>query len=329
MNRTFTSCLGGSIDEYLELKEALGRRFATERRVLEKLDDFIAALGASDMSQSEFDTWCRTQLHLSSTVRRNHMRIVRNFCLYRQRTRPDNFIPNADLFPAPHQPIRPYVFCERDIMQLLQTCATLSPTSRSPLRPQVYRLAVVLLYTTGLRRGELVRLTLNDYDARARTLHVRESKFHKSRYLPLSIDANLAVQEYLAARRKLRLTMHREAPLLCHGNAGQRPYLGEGVWRGMHELMKTAAVRTSDGRVPRVHDYRHGFAISALLRFYRTGTDLQTKLPLLTAYMGHVSIVSTAYYLSFVPELAAAASDRFCSLYGDLVQALPEGEHHE
>lgn len=328
MKRTFTSCLGDSIDEYLSLKEALGRRFATERRLLEKLDAFMAALGAGQMSQTEFDAWCRTQLHLSSTVRRNHMRIVRNFCVYRQRSRPDIFVPNRDLFPTPHQPIRPYVFSERDIMLLLQRCATLSPTSRSPLRPQVYRLAVVLLYTTGLRRGELTRLTLNDYDARAQTLHVRESKFHKSRYLPLSIDADQEIQDYLTAKRKRRLTMHREAPLLCHGNAGQRPYRGDGMWHALHELMTSAGVRTSDGRVPRVHDYRHGFAISALLRFYRTGIDLQSKLPLLAAYMGHVSVVSTAYYLSFVPELAAAASDRFGSRYGDLVQIQPEGEHH-
>lgn len=329
MKSKFTSCLGGCVDEYLALMEALGRRYSTERWVLEKLDAFMAAQGASDLSQTEFDIWCRTQLHLSSTVRRNHMRIVRNLCLYRRRTRPDSFVPNPDLFPAPHQPIRPYVFSERDIVLLLKTCATLSKTSNSPLRAQVYRLAVVLLYTTGLRRGELSRFRHNDYDARARTLHVRESKFHKSRYLPLSIDANQEIQEYLTVKRRLRLTMHSEAALLCHGNAGERPYRGDGLWQGMHELMTNAGVRTRDGRVPRVHDYRHGFAISALLRLYRAGADLQTKLPLLAAYMGHVSIVSTEYYLSFVPELAAAASDRFCSRYGDLVQALPEGEHHE
>lgn len=328
MKKTFTSCLGDSIERYLQLKEALGRRFAIERRVLELLDDFMTEVDASDISQTEFDAWCRKQLPVSSTVRRNRMRIVRNFCLYRQRTRPNSFVPNADLFPAPHQPIRPYLFSEQDITQLLRTCATLSPSYRSPLRPQVYRLAVVLLYTTGLRRRELIRLTLNDYDVRARTLYVRESKFHRSRYLPLSFDANQEIQEYFTARRKLRLSMHVGAPLLCNGNARERPYSGEGLWRGIHALMKTAGVRTADGRVPRVHDYRHGFAISALLRFYRTGIDLQTKLPLLAAYMGHVSIASTEHYLSFVPELATAASDRFCARYGDLVQALPEGDHH-
>jgi integrase/recombinase XerD len=328
MKKTFTSCLGGSIDRYLKLKEALGRRFAIERRVLEQLDDFMIEAAAEDLSQVEFDDWCRTQRHISSGVRRNRMRIVRNFCLYRQRTCPNIFIPNADLFPTRHQAIRPYVFSDRDIMQLLRTCTMLSPTPWSPLRPQVYRLAVVLLYTTGLRRGELIRLTLHDYDSRTRTLHVRESKFHRSRYVPLSADAAQEIQHYLAARRTLRLPMKADAPLLFSGNAQERPYSGEGLWHGMHVLMKTAGVRKADGQVPRVHDYRHGFAICVLLRFYRAGVDLQAKLPLLATYMGHISIASTEYYLSFLPEIATAASDRFCARYGTLVQEAPEGDHH-
>jgi integrase/recombinase XerD len=96
----------------------------------------------------------------------------------------------------------------------------------------------------------------------------------------------------------------------------------------MHVLMTSAGVRKADGQVPRVHDYRHGFAICVLLRFYRTGADLQTKLPLLATYMGHIFIASTEYYLSFLPDLAAADSDRFCARYGTLVQELPEGDHH-
>jgi len=328
MKKIFTSCLGDSIDRYLNLKEALGRRFAIERRVLEQLDDFMIEAAVKDFSQVEFDDWCRVQLHISPGVRRNRMRIVRNFCLYRQRTCPNSFIPNADLFPARHQAIRPYVFSDTDILQLLRTCTMLSPTPWSPLRPQVYRLAVVLLYTTGMRRGELIRLTLNDYNSRTRTLHVRESKFHKSRYVPLSSDANQEIQQYLAARRTLRLPMKADAPLLCSGNAQERPYSGAGLWHGMHVLMTSAGVRKADGQVPRVHDYRHGFAICVLLRFYRTGADLQTKLPLLATYMGHISIASTEYYLSFLPDLAAAASDRFCARYGTLVQELPEGDHH-
>jgi integrase/recombinase XerD len=328
MKKIFTSCLGDTIDRYLRLKEALGRCFAVERRVLGQLDDFMVERAADDLSQVEFDGWCGTQRHILSGVRRNRMRIVRNFCLYRKRTYPNSFVPNIDLFPARHQPVRPYVFSDTDIIQLLRACATLAATPRFPLLPHAYRLAVVLLHTTGVRRRELIRLTLDDYDSKTRTLLVRESKFHKSRYLPLSSDANREIQQYLANRRILRLPMKADAPLLCNGNAQERPYSGSGLWQGMHALMETAGVRKADGQVPRVHDYRHGFAISVLLRFYRTGVDLQAKLPLLATYMGHISIASTEYYLSFLPELAAAASDRFCAHYGTLIQVLPEGDHH-
>lgn len=92
--------------------------------------------------------------------------------------------------------------------------------------------------------------------------------------------------------------------------------------------MKGTGVRKADGQVPRIHDYRHGFAISVLLQFYRAGVDLQAKLPLLATYMGHISIASTEYYLPFLPEVAAAAGDRFRERYGTLIQELPEGGHH-
>src|SRR5207248_3334546 len=143
--------------------------------------------------------------------------------------------------------------------------SALRPSLTSPLRRENLRLAIVLLYTTGLRRGELVSLTLSDYDADQRTLLIRESKFHKSRVVPLSRD-------------------------------------GAGCWTAPCPPYSLSQHADSDehGRVPRVHDFRHAFAITALMRWYRAGVDVQARLPLLATYMGHVSIVSTAYYLQFV-----------------------------
>jgi integrase/recombinase XerD len=106
--QTFTSCLGNTIKRYLQMMEALGRRFASERRVLELLDDFMTERKARDFRQEHFDSWCSTLMHLASTVRRDRMRIVRNFCLYRCRSRPDRFVPNAALFPSP-QPAHPSI----------------------------------------------------------------------------------------------------------------------------------------------------------------------------------------------------------------------------
>lgn len=202
MKTSTESWLSPLILRYLDLKKALGRGFAIERRVLETLGDFLESTAAADLTQCEFERWCKTHTHLTPGVRRNRMRIVRNFCLYRRRTEPNCFVPDLDGFPHPHQPVQPYIFSETEIVRLLQATTYLRPVVRCPLRRQFFRVAIVLLYTAGLRRGELLRLTLQDYDPEARTLFVRESKFHKSRYLPLSADA-----------RRTRSLPRRTAPI--------------------------------------------------------------------------------------------------------------------
>jgi integrase len=101
---------------------------------------------------------------------------------------------------------------------------------------------------------------------------------------------------------------------------GLRPYTGTGISGGIHALFKAAGVEDSEGRRPRIHDLRHSFAVGALIRWYVEGADVQSNLPKLALYMGHVSIVSTAYYLHFLPKLRAIASDRFESAYGDLIR---------
>jgi site-specific recombinase XerD len=112
----------------------------------------MARTGAADLTEVEFEDWCKTQARLSPTVRRNAMRIVRNFCLYRRRTDPHCFVPDRCLFPAPHQAVQPHIFSEAQIARLLQATAKVPTSPRYVLRPRVLRLAVVLLYTTGLRR---------------------------------------------------------------------------------------------------------------------------------------------------------------------------------
>lgn len=329
--RSFSSAVGPVMTRYLALKQALGRRYANERAVLQSLDSLLAGDGGprSDLTLVTFTRWTQTLGRLTPTVRRNHLRIVRNFCLYRRRTTPTGFVPDPALFPPPHPPRRPYIFTEGEIARLLRATRTLARTPGSPLRPDVFRLALVLLYTTGLRRGELLRLTIGDYDPRDRTVLVRESKFHKSRVLPLSPDAVRELEAYLRTRRRRHLPVSPELPLLWNGYGGGRTYSGHGLGQGFRGLLAAARIRPPDGRLPRIHDVRHSFAVHALLRWYRAGDDPQAKLPLLATYMGHVSIASTHYYLPFVEPLGTAANLRFATRYGTLLgpgPARPGGE---
>lgn len=307
----FSSVIGSAVFSYLALKKALGRRFTSETAILAHLDRFLATRASSDsgLTPEAFAEWTLTFEHLTPTVRRNWMRNVRNLCLYLRRTDPGCFVPDPTGFPAPHVPRRPHIFTEGQVLRLLHTAADFRPRSTAPLHAEGLRLAIVLLYTAGLRRGELARLVLSDYDPVEHTLLVRASKFYKSRLVALSKDATHEMELYLRARRSL--PHDADAPLLVSRSRGLRSRSGGGLGRSLRRLFRCADVRTAQGKLPRVHDMRHTHAVHALLRWYRAGVDVQAKLPALSASMGHVSIVSTAYYLSLLEPVAEAASVRF------------------
>jgi integrase/recombinase XerD len=187
---TFSSQLARTLARYVDLKRSLGQRFDLATHTLKSLDRFLHEQAAKypDLTAAAFQAWCRAHEHLASGVRRRRMRQVYNFCLYRRRTNPQCYVPDPTWFPKPHQRIWPHIFSEQEVARLLTAAARLKRVSWSPLRPEVIRLALVLLFTTGIRRGELLRLTLSDYDRENATLLIRESKFHKSRLLPLNSD---------------------------------------------------------------------------------------------------------------------------------------------
>jgi integrase/recombinase XerD len=321
----FSSRLATALARYVGLKRALGRRFDNPTRTLQSLDRFLQAHATAypDLNAAAFQAWCRTQEHVASGSRRARMLEVYNFCLYRRRTEPRCFVPNPVSFPKPHQILQPYIFSEQEVARLLRAASRLKRVRSSPLRPEVIRLAIVLLFTTGIRRGELVRLTLSDYDRRDATLLIRESKFHKSRLLPLNGDIVDEMERYLRARALRKLPISSDTALIWNATRGGRAYSGTNLRGCLRPVLQQCSIFTAKGQLPRVHDFRHAFAVNALLRWYRQGADVGAKLPLLSTYMGHVSIVSTHYYLRWIEPLRTAASTKFASHYGRLVVPEP------
>lgn len=317
----FSSALAAVFRRYVDLKRALGREFSVQRRVLHSLDRFLSdpTNNSRDLTPRAFQQWCDIQGDLTSGVRRFRMQTIYNFCLYRRRTEPHCFVPVPSLFPLPHQKIKPYIVSESDAAELLAACSCLRRISTSPLRAEVIHLAVALLYTTGMRRGELLRLTMNDYDSKEGTLLIREAKFHKSRVLPIHQDMINEIDRYLRLRRKHHLSMSPETPLIWNGRGGGRQYSATGLRGNLKILLNKCNIRTAQGRLPRIHDFRFSFAANALIRWYQAGVDVGAKLPFLATYLGHVSIASTYYYLQFVEPLRTLASKRFADHYEKLV----------
>lgn len=326
MKATFQSSLAPELVRYIALKQALGRGFETSSTILLTLDRFLCTLGkpAPDLTAETFKRWCQTLESLGANVRLARMRVVRNFCLYRRRTLPTCFVPDPTHFSPAGPAVTPYIFSDPEVARLLSHSAAIADSARSPLRGAATRLAIILLYTTGLRRGELLRLSAQDYDASAQTLLVRASKFHKSRLLPLPGDVAAEVARFLKAHQAVQPPLPAAAPLIWNPYCGGRAYSSTQLTQNLHILLKLAGIEKPNGRLPRIHDFRSSFAVNALVRWYRNGVDVQAKLPFLAAYMGHVSVLSTYYYLRLVEPLRALASRRFAASYGGLVTAVSE-----
>lgn len=324
-NPVFLSRLGPIFSRYVDLKRALGRRFDLPARTLQSLDRFLHEHSARypDLNSAAFEAWCHSYEHVSSGVRRVRMLVAAAFCLYRRRTEPQCFVPDSSSFPIYHQPVKPYIFSEAEVGKLLRAASGLMRCPASPLRPEVIRLAIALLFTTGIRRGELLALTLGDYDRRESTLHIRETKFYKSRLLPINDSIAEEVDQYLRTRARRKLPVSPDTALIWNAAWSGGPYSGTSLRHAIQPLLRKCGIVTAKGKLPRIHDFRHAFAVNALLRWYRAGADVEAKLPLLATYLGHGSAVSTHYYLHFIEPLRTAASERFANHYGELVSSLP------
>ena len=327
----FSSRLAPIFARYVDLKRALGRRFDLPSRTLQSLDRFLHDERAKyrDLNPAAFQAWCHTHEHVTSGVRRVRMLEVCAFCLYRRRTEPQCFVPDPSSFPPYHQRLKPHIFSEAEVARLLSAASGLKRSPLSPLRPEAIRLAIILLFTTGIRRGELLHLTIGDYNRRESTLHIRETKFYKTRLLPINSGIADEIDRYLRARSQRKLAVSPEMALIWNPSWGGGAYSGTSLRRSLQPLLQKCGIVTAKGKPPRIHDLRHSFAVNALLRWYRAGADVEAKLPLLATYLGHGSAVSTHYYLHFIEPLRTAASARFAKHYGALVSPLPQARRRK
>jgi len=175
------------------------------------------------------------------------------------------------------------------------------------------RVALILLYCCGLRRGEVLRVCLADIAMDQRVLRINQTKFHKSRLVPFSPSVARELLAYLRERQQKGLPMNPTAPLLWNGRTGSTggALSQTAITANWFRICYCAQVLDHRGRPPRLHDLRHSFAAAALLRGYRAGRDAQVTLPRLARYLGHDSPEFTHYYLKFTEPVRRAAGDRF------------------
>ncbi|MEI8316133.1 MAG: tyrosine-type recombinase/integrase, partial [Verrucomicrobiota bacterium] len=309
------SALGTTMRDYLVTQRALGLDYETQDRTLRGLDFFLVRHypRARRFTSGMFTAWVDGLRALCPTTARMRMLDVRKFCCFRARSCPGMFIPDLRTFPQelPHQ--APYLLSEAEMARILAATVTLRSTRRNPLHPQTIRLAFLIMFCCGLRRGEILKLRLADIDAETMVLSIHETKFHKSRLVPLSLSVAAELRRYLRQRRQNGLPMEPSAPLVWNGHSKRRAmaFSSSPFWGTWQRVCGCAHVFDHRRRPPRLHDMRHSFAVEVLRRGYSAGQNAQAVLPRLARYMGHAGAQFTHYYLKFTEPLRCAASDRF------------------
>ena len=187
----------------------------------------------------------------------------------------------------------------------------LGESQRRQVQPHTFRTLLLLLYGTGLRISEALSLTLTDVDLTDSLLTIRNTKFFKTRWVPIGPQLNKRLVVYAKVRRKLHRRARNDSTFFAtsHGD----PLLRSTVERIFRLLCERTSVCRKDGTrfQPRLHDIRHTFALNRLISWYREGADVQSLLPCLSTYLGHVDVKATQRYLTMTPELLHEASLRF------------------
>jgi integrase/recombinase XerD len=292
-------------EEYLAMRRALGFKLSTFGQ---RLLSFVTYLEQHDLSVITTDAalaWAtstprsRDEVHWS-----RRLMVVRIFARHLAVLDPVTQTPGPDILPHHYRRVTPYLYSPQEITALLQAAAQLRPASRA----HTYQTLIGVLVVTGLRTGEACRLDLQDVDLDAGVLTIWESKFGKSRQVPVHASTIGALTEYRRARQQ-RWGVSA-TPAFLVSTRGTR--LDEhNIPKTFATLLSTAAISAPPGRRrPRLADFRHTFATATLLDWYRQGVDVQARLPLLSTYLGHSDPKSTYWYLSGAPELLTLAAAR-------------------
>jgi integrase len=297
------SPLGDQLGDYLRIRRALGYKLARAEKLLVQFIAFLEERDERSITIENTLAWV-TLPGGSDSWRTHRLSTVRGFAAYLHALDDTHQVPPADL--CPNRPARatPYLYSDKEIAALMAATAIL----KGRLRRATYQTLIGLLAVTGMRVGEAIRLDRDDVDLAHGVLTVRDTKFGKSRELPVHPSTVTAVREY--ARERDRLCPEPSTPAVLISQAGTR-LLYCAVHATFKQLRGHAGLKPRSASCrPRIHDFRHRFAVQTLLDWYRSGVDVQTMMPLLSTYLGHACPSDSYWYLTAAPELLGLAAER-------------------
>ena len=313
MNSIFCGPIAAELHDFLQFKRDLGYGYGRAEFTLREFDRFLIKYVARNrhwqLDQAAL-SWLSSKPGRKAVSVSDDAGVLRQFFRHLRRSSAFGTVVEPIW---PHLPTEsqfvPYFLSKQDILNLLALCSDLT---RPPFRAVLYRTLILVLYCTGIRFGEALRLRIRDVDTRSAVLFIDTFK-GRTRWVPFHRSLSRELDRYLVSRVHYT-SSDRDARFFVGANQQRLPVNTASGTLG--RLFKLAALKPEKGRAgPRPYDLRHAFAVHRLSRWYRQGVDLHARLPWLSAYMGHVDIIGTETYLNATPELLALAGDRLRRRY--------------
>lgn len=295
-----------ALQEYLTIRRQLGFKLRDEGSILPKFVFFLQQEGSHFITRDLALRWATQPKDVLPAHWARRLSMVRRFAQHQRAADPRTEVPPQGLLPHHYHRKAPYIYKDEDIKRLIEAAKELP--SKKGLRPHTYSTLLGLLAVTGMRVNEAISLHRKDVDLMQGILTVVQTKFRKSRLLPLHPSTHHALQKYEGRRNRLCLRPHDANFFLS--DYGTR-LTGYTVRRTFIKLSRQIGLRGPlDSHGPRLHDFRHAFAVRTLLNWYREDIDTERQIPKLATYLGHTHVNDTYWYLSAVPELMQLAIKR-------------------
>ena len=292
-----------ALGDYLAVRRSLGFKLARDGLLLEQFVTFCEQAGAARATRELAVAWVTSPSKASPSWLSMRLGVVRGFASWLQAADPATEVPERGWLP-PIRRTNPYLYTDTEITALMQAARQ----ARWPLSAATYETLIGLLKCTGMRIGEAIRLDRDDLSLNDGLVTIRDSKFGKSRQLVLHSTTNSALRSYLKRRAALSPTP-AEPALFVHPAGNRIVYTS--VSRMFCALVRRADLKARSAQCrPTIHGLRHTFAVNTVIGWYRQGLDVQARLPVLSAWMGHADPKWSYWYLSASPELLALAAER-------------------
>jgi integrase len=301
------SAVRHAVEHYLALRRSLGFKLEAQTFMLRDFVRFYERRRATRLTTALALEWAQRPTRAQPAQWARRLGVLRGFASHWSATERSVEVPPRDLMPYRASRAVPHIYTPDEISRLMAAASRLP--SATGLRAATYRTLIGLLVVTGLRISEAIALDdPGDVDLRAGVLTIRRTKFGKSRIVPLHRSSVRALQTYRCLREHLNPV--RRSPAFLVGEQGRRLTCWSARLTFNLLACRTGLRDPSASRGPRLHDFRHRFAVTSLLRCYRAGADAERLMPRLATFLGHGHLSDTYWYLSAVPELLRLATRR-------------------